>query len=199
MIHALRSPALWRRAAASIALVVGGAALGRISALSTIAARSNEPTAQVATATPQGGAAGATNAPSSTTAPSRPASRGLSESIAVYGEPNARLASQNAADAAGFASVNDAMSVLTRAQRDYQRAAAYLAEHDSGTVGGTPQTLRARLAALDEVIPKLGEALREAPQDPVLNQYYLSTADVRESTLRQLGRSLPVGVRLNSY
>jgi hypothetical protein len=116
----------------------------------------------------------------------------------VYGEPTARLASR-VDEPVGFRSVQEAMQTLTRAQREYQRAGAWLADHDSSAVTGNPKTLRARLAALDEVLPKFREALYEAPQDPVLNQYYLTAADVRASTLRQLGRALPVGVRLNGY
>jgi hypothetical protein len=98
-----------------------------------------------------------------------------------------------------FASVDQAAAVLTRAQRDYQRAAAFLAEHDSTSAVGSSEVLRARLAALDDVMPRVREALNEAPQDPVLNQVYLSAYDVRESTLRQLGRALPVGARVNGY
>ena len=101
--------------------------------------------------------------------------------------------------ASTFASVDEASAVLTRAQRDYQRAAAFLAEHDSTSAVGSSEVLRARLAALDDMMPRVREALNEAPQDPVLNQVYLSTYDVRESTLRQLGRALPVGARVNGY
>ncbi|MGZ8458051.1 MAG: hypothetical protein ACXWZ4_15715 [Gemmatirosa sp.] len=103
------------------------------------------------------------------------------------------------AGAASFASVDDAARVLARAQRDYQQAAAFLAEHDSTTVVGSSDVLRARLAALDDMMPRVREALNEAPQDPVLNQVYLTTYDVRESTLRQLGRTLPAGARVNGY
>jgi hypothetical protein len=92
------------------------------------------------------------------------------------------------------------MAVLAQAQRDYQRAAAWLSVHDTTMADpGAPEALRARLAALDGVMPTVREALREAPQDPVLNQVYLTAYDVRESTLRQLGRALPVGVRLEGY
>ena len=101
--------------------------------------------------------------------------------------------------ASTFASVDQATAVLTQAQRDYQRAAAFLAEHDSTSAVGSSEVLRARLAALDDVMPRVREALNEAPQDPVLNQVYLSAYDVRESTLRQLGRTLPVGARVNGY
>ena len=101
--------------------------------------------------------------------------------------------------ASTFASVDQAAAVLTRAQRDYQRAAAFLAEHDSTSAVGSSEVLQARLAALDDMMPRVREALNEAPQDPVLNQVYLSAYDVRESTLRQLGRALPVGARVNGY
>ena len=80
-----------------------------------------------------------------------------------------------------------------------QRAAVFLAEHDSTAAVGSSDVLRARLAALDDMMPRVREALNEAPEDPVLNQVYLSTYDVRESTLRQLGRTLPVGARVNGY
>ena len=52
---------------------------------------------------------------------------------------------------------------------------------------------------LDEVIPRVQQALYDAPQDPVLSQYYQATYEARETTLRQLGRSLPVVVRLTGY
>jgi hypothetical protein len=103
-----------------------------------------------------------------------------------------------AAGASPFTSVEHAARVLNAAQRDYQRAAAFLAEHDSAAVG-SPEVLQARLAALDEVMPRVREALSVAPADPVLNQVYLTTYDVRESTLRQLGRTLPVGARVTGY
>ncbi|MDF1506520.1 hypothetical protein, partial [Roseisolibacter sp. H3M3-2] len=103
------------------------------------------------------------------------------------------------AGASSFESVAHASRVLGAAQRDYQRAAAYLAEHDPSATVGSPEVLQARLAALDEVMPRVREALSVAPADPVLNQVYLTTYDVRESTLRQLGRTLPVGARVNGY
>ena len=123
--------------------------------------------------------------------------------------PVVATASPEAADAAGstlltagassFASVDEASRVLARAQREYQRAAVFLAEHDSSAAVGSSDVLRARLAALDDMMPRVREALSEAPEDPVLNQVYLTTYDVRESTLRQLGRTLPVGARVNGY
>jgi hypothetical protein len=103
------------------------------------------------------------------------------------------------ANASPFASVNDATAALARAQHEYQRAAAFLAEHDTTALVGGSDALRARLAALDEVIPRVQQALYDAPQDPVLSQYYEATYQARETTIRQLGRSLPVGVRLTGY
>ena len=104
-----------------------------------------------------------------------------------------------AAQAPTFASVGEAASALARAQREYQHAAAFLAEHDTTSLVAGSEALRARLAALDEVIPTVQKALEDAPQDPVLSQYYQATYEARESTLRQLGRTLPVGVRLTGY
>ena len=99
-----------------------------------------------------------------------------------------------------FESTAEAMAVLAAAQADYQRAATYLLAHDSTARDeNAPQIYRARLAALDGMAAVSRAALREAPQDPVINQYYLSTSGAREVTLRQLGASLPAGTRLASY
>ena len=59
--------------------------------------------------------------------------------------------------------------------------------------------LIARLAALDEVAQATAAGLQEVPNDPVLNQYYLSTVGARNATLRQLKGALPVGFRLERY
>jgi hypothetical protein len=63
----------------------------------------------------------------------------------------------------------------------------------------SPDTYRTRLAALDNVMTEMRSALHEAPQDPVINQYYLATVGAREATLRQLGTTLPAGARLNRF
>ncbi len=192
---------VWR-AAASLALLVGGAAVGRLTAPGVQTAESRQ-RADVAAASPTTSASAtgasataevraASDRGAATDASVRLAANGLSDTLPVYGEPAA-------GSMRAFASVADAMQALQQAQRDYQRAATYLDDHDDATSPAAPQLLRARLAALDEVMPKVREALYDAPQDPVLTQYYLTTADVRESTLRQLGRALPVGMRLNGY
>lgn len=104
-----------------------------------------------------------------------------------------------AANAAGFGSTQDALSVLESAQRQYERAAAYLATHDTSTVEGAADQYRTRLAALDRNAETLIEALNESPQDPVINQIYLATLGAREATINKLGTALPVGVRLSRF
>ncbi|MEQ1689839.1 MAG: hypothetical protein ABMA00_01030 [Gemmatimonas sp.] len=96
-----------------------------------------------------------------------------------------------------FASVQQASEVLYRAQRDYERASLWLAAndttiHDSGVY-------RARLAALDQMMTASRAALREAPQDPVLNHYFLAAYTAREATLQALGGALPVDKSLERY
>lgn len=140
------------RAAAAITLLVGGAALGRVT-------------------TP--GAAGFGGTPVATTA------------IPVN----------------AFQSNDEAMRVLGVAQQQYQSAAAYLASQDTSSrfIGLNQDTYRTRLAALDEIAAAARAALYRAPQDPLLNQYYLTTLGAREATLRQIGASLPATGRLERY
>ena len=72
--------------------------------------------------------------------------------------------------------------------------------HDSAAPGqGNPVAYRSRLAALDRVISTTRDAMRDAPHDPVINGYYLTTLGQREATLRQLNTALPVSLRLDSY
>jgi hypothetical protein len=97
----------------------------------------------------------------------------------------------------GFASVEQATDVLNRAQRDYERASLWLAANDS-TVRDS-DVYRARLAALDQMMAASRAALREAPQDPVLNHYYLAAYTAREATLQQLGGTLPVDKVIERY
>ena len=116
-------------------------------------------------------------------------------------------ASPGGSDAAvAFASSDEALETLARARRDYARAAAFLAVVDSaGTAedgvrgAGDAELLRARLATLDALIPRVRAAARQAPEDPAVNQLYLAAYDARETALRQLGRTLPAGVQLSDY
>lgn len=101
---------------------------------------------------------------------------------------------------AGYASTGEALVALTDAQREYHRASAFLAAHDTASHGADESDrYRARLAALDQLAETSRQALYAAPADPVLNQYYLSALGAREATIRQIGRALPVGMRLTRF
>ncbi len=96
-----------------------------------------------------------------------------------------------------FSSQADARKTLVRAQTDYQRAAAFLAASDTGPrIAGDPDTYRDRLVGLDGLTTASLTALKDSPQDPLLNQYYLSAAAAREATIQQLGNALPAGERM---
>ena len=99
-----------------------------------------------------------------------------------------------------FASIEEARAAQRRSEQLYQQAVAYLAQYDStATDDGSPIAYKSRLAALDRVISVASEAMREAPHDPVINGYYLTTLNQREATIRQLSTSLPASRRLNSF
>jgi hypothetical protein len=102
---------------------------------------------------------------------------------------------------ASYASPDDAVRALTVAQQQYQSAAAFLASQDTTSrfIGLNRDTYEARLAALDEIAALTRAALYRAPQDPMLNQYYLTTLGAREATLRELGASMPDSRRLERY
>jgi hypothetical protein len=96
-----------------------------------------------------------------------------------------------------FGSVSEASQALERAQQDYQAASLWLAAND--TTVNAQEVYRARLAALDQMMSASRAGLYEAPQDPVLNQYYLAAYTAREATLRQLGASLSVDRVMERY
>jgi len=100
--------------------------------------------------------------------------------------------------APAFASRADAATALEQAERTYRLAAAFLAEHDSTEGGGTRdlQQVQTRLAALEQMVATSRAALYAAPQDPVINQYYLATLGAREATRRQISGAQPVAVRV---
>ena len=104
------------------------------------------------------------------------------------------------ADSVTFATVDEARATQLRSESLYQQAAAYLAEHDStGESHYNPEVVKSRLAALDQMISTTREAMREAPHDPVINGYYLTTVGQREATLKQLNTVLPASLRSNSF
>jgi len=120
------------------------------------------------------------------------------ESAASAQTQNTSLASSNESQ---FKSPEEAWDALNRAGEEYQRASAYLsASNTEVPMPSSPSQYRTRLAALDGVMSEIRGALKEAPQDPVINQYYLTTVSAREATLRQLGTTLrPEGVSLSRF
>jgi hypothetical protein len=142
-----------RQVAAALALVAGGAMMGR---LSTGADAASGPVAQAGT---------------------------MARAVG-FGDSD-------------FMSIDQATQVLNRAQRDYERASVWLAANDSTTRDS--DVYRARLAALDQMMAASRAALREAPQDPVLNHYYLSAYSAREATLQALSGALPVDKVIERY
>jgi len=101
--------------------------------------------------------------------------------------------------AAHFHSVEDARAAQSQAQLLYQNATAFIAQQDTTAPAESPAGMRTRLAALDRARRVLGEALNEAPSDPVINGYYLSTIGQREATIRQMNVASPAGYRLTTY
>ena len=103
-----------------------------------------------------------------------------------------------ATTSASFASVDDASTALERALTDYQRASAYLAANSSGpTTADSSRIYSTRLAALDKVGNAMESALRTAPHDPVINQYYLATMGARVATQQMVAR--PVGLAMRGF
>ena len=101
--------------------------------------------------------------------------------------------------AIGFSSSQEAWRALESAQRQYEAAATWLSSHDTASSALAPDQYRTRLAALDRTAETMQQAMREAPSDPYINQYYLATLSAREQTLRRLGTTLPVGSKLGRF
>jgi hypothetical protein len=172
----------WLQAAAVLLLIGGGAAIGRLSAgaspISFAAAPAREP------GEPRPG--GAEPLPPLPPLPPVPPTAGV---VAIGTE----------ALLPEFRSVDDALAALRRYEVAYQHAAAYLADHDSTARVDEPEAVRTRLVALDRAGRAMSEALREAPYDPVINVYYLTTLGQRQATLRELDMSLRNGHRIRSF
>lgn len=99
-----------------------------------------------------------------------------------------------------FASLEEARAAQAQSQLTFQTATAFLAQQDTANgISESPATIRTRLATLDRVREVVGKALNDAPYDPVINGYYLTTVGQQEATLRQLNTALPAGMRLTSY
>lgn len=166
----VRPAVRWLQAAAVLFLVGGGAALGRLSAGASVLSFD----------------------------------RSMDPSVSVTpveGTPLSPLANVAGSDVAlpEFSSVDEALVALRRYETAYQHAAAYLADHDSTTRVDDADAFRTRLAALDRAGRAMSDALREAPYDPVINGYYLTTLGQREATLREIDNALPAGYRIRSF
>jgi len=99
-----------------------------------------------------------------------------------------------------FDSPAAARKTLVRAQAEYQAAAAFLDASDSvPQILGGSSVYQNRLAGLDEMTTASLTALKDAPHDPLLNQYFLAASAAREATLQQLGNSLPVGTTMERF
>jgi hypothetical protein len=99
-----------------------------------------------------------------------------------------------------FKTLADAREAQAKSQLVYQSATAFLAEKDTSNRGSdSPASVRTRLAALDRTRQVLGAALNDAPYDPVINGYYLTTLGQREATLRQLNTFAPASMRITNY
>ena len=98
-----------------------------------------------------------------------------------------------------FKSVADAQQIQAQSQALYETATAYLAQNDTSSHVDSPSSIRTRLAAIEQTQDVMGEALKKAPYDAVINGYYLSTLGQREATLRQLNAAMPASMRMTSY
>lgn len=104
----------------------------------------------------------------------------------------APIASPTSTGDASFASVDDAAQALNRALQDYQRASQYIAANNVVLKSADSAAIyTARAAALDKIRNATESALRTAPHDPVINQYYLATMGAQVAT-RQM---VAVGLR----
>jgi len=126
----------------------------------------------------------------------------LSARADIFPSDRPQVAARPAAtdSATTFRTVDDARLAQAQAQSLYQSATAFLAQQDTaGQAVDSPSAMRTRLAALDRARDVMGEALNDAPYDPVINGYYLTTLGQREATLRQLNTVLPASLRTTSY
>jgi hypothetical protein len=121
--------------------------------------------------------------------------------VAANGVTAANSLVAGAQPVASFRTPDDAVKALSNSQQTYQSAAAYLAAQDTSShfIGLNENTYRTRLAALDDILAATRTALYQAPQDPVLNQYYQGTLTARQATLVQLRGVMPVSARKGSY
>lgn len=98
-----------------------------------------------------------------------------------------------------FSSPAQALQVLDSAYEQYSSAATYLAANDTLNSDEAFDRFRTRLAFLNDVARSTRAALEEAPQDPLINQFYVSTLGARDATLHRMGQTLPVNYSLGRW
>ena len=121
----------------------------------------------------------------------------VSESLATA--TSAQPANQSFASGTSFASVDEATATLERALAEYKSASAFLAQanYPAATTTDSSRIYSTRLAALNEVGNAMESAIRTAPDDPVINQYYLATMGAKVATQQLVAR--PVGLALRGF
>ena len=107
---------------------------------------------------------------------------------------------------AQFRTSDDARATLHSAEETYSAALLWLAAHDSALAprqvdgsAAAATNYRQRLEVLDAAMATARRALYEAPDDPVMNRYYLATLGAREVTLRRLTTVLPASQQVLEY
>ena len=105
-----------------------------------------------------------------------------------------------------FRSPDDARATLRSAEVVYSNALLWLAANDSAlsprlALGSeaAASDYRQRLEVLDAAMETARRAMYEAPDDPVMNRYYLATMGARAVTLRRLTTVLPASQQVLEY
>lgn len=85
----------------------------------------------------------------------------------------------------GPRSAEEAAALLAAAEADYFRAVSDYAALADGMEAVDPIN---RLAALEGILLTTGAALREAPADPVINNYHMTALGMRDALMRQISQ-----------
>lgn len=168
-----RAQSSWMKIAAAVLIAIGGVGVGRYTALRQTPVQS--PVASVP----------ADQQPAQSTSP-------VVETPAVA----------TSASAAGeFRSVDEAWATLNRSGAEYQKASAFLAANNSNQAprADSSAVYQTRLAALDQVLHATRSALSRAPNDPVINQYYMATIGAHEATQQQLNAARTVSQKVRGF
>jgi len=134
----------------------------------------------------------------------RPAA--LAELPATVSAVQPAVPSATAQPVVRFRTAEEARATLNSAEQVYSGALLWLAANDSalaprmaGGSAAAASSYRERLEVLDAAMATARRALYEAPDDPVMNRYYLATLGAREVTLRRLTTVLPASQQVLEY